>query len=98
MTDYYYISMDETFLSRMAWSRSTTLRQNERRIISARLLKLASARLHGSMHEIDAMMRFYMSSPSEEELRAFVKNMEAGTPWTGGIDVYELAVRPELVC
>ena len=40
-------------------------------------VKIGKRRVAWLEHEINAMMRAYVSSPSEEELKAFVKGLEA---------------------
>ena len=39
--------------------------------------KIGERRVAWLEHEIDAMMREYVTRPSQEELRAFVKSLEA---------------------
>tara|TARA_R110000782_G_scaffold39179_1_gene91307 strand:- start:162 stop:374 length:213 start_codon:yes stop_codon:yes gene_type:complete len=40
-------------------------------------IKIGERRVAWLEHEIDAMMREYVTRPSQEELRAFVKSLEA---------------------
>tara|TARA_R110000796_G_C14311531_1_gene406625 strand:- start:276 stop:488 length:213 start_codon:yes stop_codon:yes gene_type:complete len=40
-------------------------------------IKIGERRVVWLEHEIDAMMREYVTRPSQEELRAFVKSLEA---------------------
>jgi predicted DNA-binding transcriptional regulator AlpA len=40
-------------------------------------IKIGERRVVWLEHEIDAMMREYVTRPSQEELRAFVKTLEA---------------------
>lgn len=74
MADIYYISMGK-ILCRMGGSRSSIYaKMNEGLFPSS--VKIGERKVAWLVHEIDALMLFYTSSPSEEELRAFVKNME----------------------
>ena len=74
MSDFQYISMDK-ILSRMGGSRSSIYAKMNEGLFPTSV-KIGERKVAWLVHEIDALMFFYMSSPSEEELRAFVKNME----------------------
>ena len=75
MTNIQYISMDDV-LSRMDGSRSTLYAKIDKGLFPTSV-KIGQRRVAWLKHEIDAMMRAYVRSPSEEELRALVKKMQA---------------------
>ena len=75
MNNIKYISMDNV-LRRMDGSRSTLYAQMDKGLFP-QSVKIGKRRVAWLEHEINAMMRAYVSSPSEEELRAFVKTLEA---------------------
>ena len=75
MNKIKYISMDNV-LRRMDGSRSTLYAQMDKGLFP-QSVKIGKRRVAWIDHEINAMMRAYVSSPSEEELRAFVKTLEA---------------------
>ena len=70
MNNIKYISMDDV-LRRMDGSRSTLYAQMDKGLFP-QSVKIGKRRVAWLEHEINAMMRAYVSSPSEEELRAFV--------------------------
>ncbi|MDB3865448.1 AlpA family phage regulatory protein [Amylibacter sp.] len=74
MNNIKYISMDDV-LRRMDGSRSTLYAQMDKGLFP-QSVKIGKRRVAWLEHEINAMMRAYVSSPSEEELRAFVKKLE----------------------
>lgn len=74
MNNIKYISMDDV-LRRMDGSRSTLYSQMDKGLFP-QSVKIGKRRVAWLEHEINAMMRAYVSSPSEEELRAFVKKLE----------------------
>ena len=74
MNNIKYISMDNV-LRRMDGSRSTLYAQMDKGLFP-QSVKIGKRRVAWLEHEINAMMRAYVSSPSEEELRAFVKKLE----------------------
>ena len=74
MNNIKYISMDDV-LRRMDGSRSTLYAQMDKGLFP-QSVKIGKRRVAWIDHEINAMMRAYVSSPSEEELRAFVKKLE----------------------
>ena len=74
MNNIKYISMDNV-LRRMDGSRSTLYAQMDKGLFP-QSVKIGKRRVAWPEHEINAMMRAYVSSPSEEELRAFVKKLE----------------------
>jgi prophage regulatory protein len=75
MNNIKYISMDNV-LRRMDGSRSTLYAQMDKGLFP-QSVKIGKRRVAWLEHEINAMMRAYVSSPSEEELKAFVKGLEA---------------------
>ena len=75
MNNIKYISVDNV-LRRMDGSRSTLYAQMDKGLFP-QSVKIGKRRVAWIDHEINAMMRAYVSSPSEEELRAFVKTLEA---------------------
>ena len=75
MNNIKYISVDDV-LRRMDGSRSTLYAQMDKGLFP-QSVKIGKRRVAWLEHEINAMMRAYVSSPSEEELRAFVKGLEA---------------------
>ena len=75
MNNIKYISVDDV-LRRMDGSRSTLYAQMDKGLFP-QSVKIGKRRVAWIDHEINAMMRAYVSSPSEEELRAFVKTLEA---------------------
>jgi len=75
MNNIKYISMDDV-LRRMDGSRSTLYAQMDKGLFP-QSVKIGKRRVAWLEHEINAMMRAYVSSPSEEELKAFVKGLEA---------------------
>ena len=75
MNNIKYISVDDV-LRRMDGSRSTLYAQMYKGLFP-QSVKIGKRRVAWLEHEINAMMRAYVSSPSEEELRAFVKGLEA---------------------
>ncbi len=75
MNNIKYISVDDV-LRRMDGSRSTLYAQMDKGLFP-QSVKIGKRRVAWLEHEINAMMRAYVSSPSEEELRAFVKTLEA---------------------
>ena len=75
MYDIHYISLDK-ILCRMGGSRSSIYAKMNEGLLPTSV-KIGERRVAWLEHEIDAMMRAYVSSPSEEELRAFVKKLEA---------------------
>ena len=75
MNNIKYISVDNV-LRRMDGSRSTLYAQMDKGLFP-QSVKIGKRRVAWLEHEINAMMRAYVSSPSEEELRAFVKTLEA---------------------
>ena len=74
MYDIQYIPMDK-ILCRKGGSRSSIYAKMNEGLFPTSI-KIGERKVAWLVHEIDALMFFYMSSPSEEELRAFVKNME----------------------
>ena len=74
MNNIKYISVDNV-LRRMDGSRSTLYAQMDKGLFP-QSVKIGKRRVAWLEHEINAMMRAYVSSPSEEELRAFVKKLE----------------------
>ena len=74
MNNIKYISVDDV-LRRMDGSRSTLYAQMDKGLFP-QSVKIGKRRVAWLEHEINAMMRAYVSSPSEEELRAFVKKLE----------------------
>jgi len=74
MNNIKYISMDNV-LRRMDGSRSTLYAQMDKGLFP-QSVKIGKRRVAWLEHEINAMMRAYVSSPSEEELKAFVKGLE----------------------
>jgi prophage regulatory protein len=75
MNNIKYISVDNV-LRRMDGSRSTLYAQMDKGLFP-QSVKIGKRRVAWLEHEINAMMRAYVSSPSEEELKAFVKGLEA---------------------
>ena len=75
MNNIKYISMDNV-LRRMDGSRSTLYAQMDKGLFP-QSVKIGKRRVAWLEHEINAMMRAYVSSPSEEDLKAFVKGLEA---------------------
>tara|TARA_B110001450_G_C17502444_1_gene432925 strand:+ start:346 stop:603 length:258 start_codon:yes stop_codon:yes gene_type:complete len=75
MNNIKYISVDDV-LRRMDGSRSTLYAQMDKGLFP-QSVKIGKRRVAWLEHEINAMMRAYVSSPSEEELKAFVKGLEA---------------------
>ncbi|MDB0001102.1 AlpA family phage regulatory protein [Amylibacter sp.] len=75
MNNIKYISMDDV-LRRMDGSRSTLYAQMDKGLFP-QSVKIGKRRVAWLEHEINAMMRAYVSSPSEGDLRAFVKELEA---------------------
>jgi prophage regulatory protein len=75
MNKYTYISLDKV-LNRLDGSKSTIYAKMAKGLFPPSV-KIGERRVAWLKHEIDAMMRAYVSSPSEEELRAFVKKLEA---------------------
>ena len=75
MNNIKYISMDDV-LRRMDGSKSTLYAQMDKGLFP-QSVKIGKRRVAWLEHEINAMMRAYVSSPSEEELKAFVKGLEA---------------------
>ena len=75
MNNIKYISVDNV-LRRMDGSRSTLYAQMDKGLFP-QSVKIGKRRVAWLEHEINAMMRAYVSSPSEEDLKAFVKGLEA---------------------
>ena len=75
MNNIKYISMDNV-LRRMDGSRSTLYAQMDKGLFP-QSVQIGKRRVAWLEHEINAMMCAYVSSPSEEELKAFVKGLEA---------------------
>ena len=75
MTTIKYIPVNDV-LRRMDGSKSTLYAKMDKGLFP-QAVKIGERRVAWLEHEIDAMMRAYVSSPSEEELRAFVKKLEA---------------------
>ena len=73
----------DKILCRMGGSRSSIYAKMNEGLFPTSV-KIGERKVAWLVHEIDAMMRFYMSSPSEEELRAFVKNIGSRTLGRGG--------------
>ena len=75
MNKYTYISMDKV-LNRLDGSKSTIYAKMSAGLFPSSI-KIGERRVAWLEHEIDAMMREYVTCPSPEELRAFVKKLEA---------------------
>ena len=63
-------------LARMNGSRSSLYAKMGQGLFPSSI-KIGERRVVWLEHEIDAMMREYVTRPSQEELRAFVKSLEA---------------------
>ena len=63
-------------LARMNGSRSSLYVKMNEGLFPASV-KVGERRVAWLEHEVDAMMAFYVSCPSQEELKAFVKSLEA---------------------
>ena len=75
MSKFTYIALDNV-LARMNGSRSSLYAKMGQGLFPSSI-KIGERRVVWLEHEIDAMMREYVTRPSQEELRAFVKSLEA---------------------
>jgi prophage regulatory protein len=75
MRKYTYIALDKV-LNRLDGSKSTIYAKMGQGLFPSSI-KIGERRVVWLEHEIDAMMREYVTRPSQEELRAFVKTLEA---------------------
>ena len=75
MSKFTYISLDKV-LNRLDGSKSTIYAKMGQGLFPSSI-KIGERRVVWLEHEIDAMMREYVTRPSQEELRAFVKSLEA---------------------
>ena len=75
MSKFTYISLDKV-LNRLDGSKSTIYAKMGQGLFPSSI-KIGERRVVWLEHEIDAMMREYVTRPSQEELRAFVKTLEA---------------------
>ena len=75
MRKYTYIALDKV-LNRLDSSKSTIYAKMGQGLFPSSI-KIGERRVVWLEHEIDAMMREYVTRPSQEELRAFVKSLEA---------------------
>lgn len=75
MRKYTYIALDKV-LNRLDGSKSTIYAKMGQGLFPSSI-KIGERRVVWLEHEIDAMMREYVTRPSQEELRAFVKSLEA---------------------
>ena len=75
MSKFTYIALDKV-LKRLDGSKSTIYAKMSAGLFPSSI-KIGERRVVWLEHEIDAMMRIYVSCPSQEELRAFVKTLEA---------------------
>jgi prophage regulatory protein len=75
MSKFTYIALDKV-LNRLDGSKSTIYAKMGQGLFPSSI-KIGERRVVWLEHEIDAMMREYVTRPSQEELRAFVKTLEA---------------------
>ena len=75
MSKITYIALDKV-LNRLDSSKSTIYAKMGQGLFPSSI-KIGERRVVWLEHEIDAMMREYVTRPSQEELRAFVKSLEA---------------------
>mgnify|MGYP006119035245 CR=1 FL=1 len=75
MNKFTYIALDKV-LNRLDGSKSTIYAKMSAGLFPSSI-KIGERRVVWLEHEIDAMMREYVTRPSQEELRAFVKSLEA---------------------
>ena len=75
MSKFTYIALDKV-LNRLDGSKSTIYAKMGQGLFPSSI-KIGERRVVWLEHEIDAMMREYVTRPSQEELRAFVKSLEA---------------------
>ena len=75
MSKFTYISLDKV-LNRLDGSKSTIYAKMGAGLFPSSI-KIGERRVAWLEHEIDAMMREYVTCPSPEELRAFVRTLEA---------------------
>ena len=75
MRKYTYIALDKV-LNRLDSSKSTIYAKMGQGLFPSSI-KIGERRVAWLEHEVDAMMAFYVSCPSQEELKAFVKSLEA---------------------
>ena len=75
MSKYTYIALDKV-LNRLDGSKSTIYAKMSAGLFPSSI-KIGERRVVWLEHEIDAMTRAYLSCPSQEELKAFVKKLEA---------------------
>ena len=75
MNKFTYIALDKV-LNRLDGSKSTIYAKMGQGLFPSSI-KIGERRVVWLEHEIDAMMREYVTRPSQEELRAFVKSLEA---------------------
>ena len=75
MSKFTYITLDKV-LNRLDGSKSTIYAKMSAGLFPSSI-KIGERRVVWLEHEIDAIMRAYVTCPSQEELRAFVKTLEA---------------------
>ena len=75
MSKITYIALDKV-LNRVDGSKSTIYAKMGEGLFPSSI-KIGDRRVVWIEHEIDAMTRAYLSCPSQEELKAFVKSLEA---------------------
>jgi len=75
MSKFTYIALDKV-LNRLDGSKSTIYAKMSAGLFPSSI-KIGERRVAWLEHEINAMMRAYVNCPSQEELRAFVKTLEA---------------------
>ena len=75
MSKITYIALDKV-LNRVDSSKSTIYAKMGQGLFPSSI-KIGERRVVWLEHEIDAMTRAYLSCPSQEELRAFVKTLKA---------------------
>ena len=75
MSKFTYIALDKV-LNRLDGSKSTIYAKMSAGLFPSSI-KIGERRVVWLEHEIDAIMRAYVTCPSQEELRAFVKTLEA---------------------
>lgn len=75
MSKFTYIALDKV-LKRLDGSKSTIYAKMASGLFPSSI-KIGERRVVWLEHEIDAMARAYLNCPSQEELKAFVKSLEA---------------------
>ena len=75
MSKFTYIALDKV-LNRLDGSKSTIYAKMSAGLFPSSI-KIGERRVVWLEHEIDAMTWAYLSCPSQEELKAFVKKLEA---------------------